>query len=150
MNSEATGAVTAVVDGVELGGAPGVGVGPGGPGGELDLYTTDGEAYGPITVGVPILNSGGGSTGGNGGAGGGVTVEGKAISLAAITANGGNAAVELAGGPGGHVRATGYGGTTTATAPISVKGGTGTPAGVVGTVILDGVAKPLVNGVYTP
>lgn len=152
---EATGAVTAVVDGVELDGSGGVGAGAGGAGGELDVYSTEGVVYGPITLGVPVHAKGGSTAnqdgaGGTGGVGGHAVVEGSTISLAAMVLDGGSAGAGFAGGQGGGVNATGHGGTTTATAPISVKGGAGTPAGVVGNVILDGVAKPLVNGVYTP
>ena len=67
-----------------------------------------------------------------------------------VLANGGPPGPGGPGGDGGVVTVESTGGTSILAGALSVKGSAGTPAGNHGSVTVDGAAKSLTAGVYTP
>jgi len=104
---------------------------------------------GDVTVDVAFKASGGAASAGAGGEGGEVYFEGDTMKVSACTADGG-ASTGVAGAAGGTVRVVAGTPPSTLRGALSVKGGAGTAAGTAGTVTVDGVVKPLVDGVFKP
>ncbi|MFT3841804.1 MAG: hypothetical protein QM723_32740 [Myxococcaceae bacterium] len=105
-----------------------------GNGGTIDLISDDG----PVTnTGTCVAN--GGNTAGNGGNGGQIYLDGTAVSNSAnLTANGGDSTLQ--GGNGGYVQLYSHPtGPSTNSGTYSVTGGTGTPNGIKGQVLVDGI-----------
>ncbi|MFT3915867.1 MAG: hypothetical protein QM704_17675 [Anaeromyxobacteraceae bacterium] len=129
----------------------------GGDAGPLSVYSQAVAGAAPSPAGTlsiePGIESFGGratAASGQGGHGNEVWLSGKTVAAPKVLANGGPPGAGGAGGNGGLVTVHSSGGTSTLAGALSVKGATGTPAGSHGTVTVDGAAKGLTAGVYTP
>ena len=118
------------------GGACSAGTGQSGSGGAVNFWAEFGDATNSAAVHVN-----GGSSHDQGGLGGSIFLRGvTAQSTAALEARGGNATA--AGGQGGTVTLYSTGGASTSSGTVSVAGGTGTPAGLAGAFVKDGLTQP--------
>lgn len=102
-----------------------------------------------MNVEAALRASGGAGGTGAGGWGGYVEVSGAQVACGPVSVDGG-ASTAMAGGTAGYVELTSAGATTAVGAPLTARGGAGTPAGEAGGVTIDGEAKTLDGGVYRP
>ncbi|ABC82784.1 hypothetical protein [Anaeromyxobacter dehalogenans] len=102
-----------------------------------------------IRMEAALRAAGGAGGAGEGGVGGHVQLAGSQVACGAVTVDGG-ASAAMAGGIGGSVELLSSTAPTLVTAPLTARGGAGTPAGAAGAVTIDGEGKTLDGGVYRP
>ncbi|ACL66549.1 PE-PGRS family protein [Anaeromyxobacter dehalogenans 2CP-1] len=102
-----------------------------------------------IAIEAALRAAGGAGGAGEGGVGGHVHLAGSHVACGAVAVDGG-ASAATAGGVGGTVDLASSTAATAVAAPLTARGGAGTPAGAAGAVTIDGAAKPLDGGVYRP
>ncbi|MFO0580863.1 MAG: hypothetical protein U0229_01180 [Anaeromyxobacter sp.] len=129
----------------------------GGGAGPISIYSEAVAGAAPSPAGnvsiEPAIESFGGKATAANGAGGHaneVFLSGKVVTAPKVLANGGPPGPGGPGGDGGVVTVESTGGTSILAGALSVKGSAGTPAGNHGSVTVDGAAKSLTAGVYTP
>ncbi|GAO04576.1 hypothetical protein PSR1_03470 [Anaeromyxobacter sp. PSR-1] len=102
-----------------------------------------------IRIEAALRAAGGAGGAGEGGVGGHVQLWGTQVACGAVNVDGG-ASAAMAGGIGGSIDLASSAAATAVTAPLTARGGAGTPAGAAGGVTIDGEAKTLDGGVYRP
>lgn len=113
------------------------------------LRAAPGVAIGDVSLDVPATAEGGDSSGGAGGNGGYFDAFATHVKVVALSVDGGSGG-DGAGGNGGAIGLTSGAPPSTVGAPLTTRGGTGAPAGTVGSITIDGTPVTLTDGVYTP